>query len=120
MNNKKFGTFLIERGIVSEKDMIEALREQRNRTEYLEKIAVDEGMLSAQQIMQIMDAQAETGDFFCRIAREKKLLSEADIERLLGLQQQTRLRIGELLIELDLIDKKKCNVQLAEYLKSSE
>ena len=112
---QRFGQYLINRGKVSEEDILDALDIQKRQTVPVGKIALAQKILTRKQVLKILNAQADTTKYFGEVAIELGYLSKEDIDKLLKIQNKKRPRIGEILIAMQKIDENTLNEELENY-----
>lgn len=116
----RFGEFLVNKGIVDEEAIWDALNYQRKQTIPIGKIALKEKKLTMKQILQILSAQTDTIKRFGEIAVEFGYLTEDDVSNLLEIQRKQRTPIGEILVELKKISKETLDRELTRYFSYLE
>jgi hypothetical protein len=111
-----FGGFLVRRGVVTRRQLIAALDEQRRQETRIGKLALRERLLTLEELFLILDAQID-GDStpFGRLGVAMGLLRPEDVERLLLLQRQSRPRVGEILVELGALTETELENQLRDF-----
>jgi len=112
---KRFGTFLIEEGLVMPEQVVHALDLQKQSTKSIEKIACEQHMLTYEQILDIINAHSEVGRLFGDTARELGYLNSDQVNSLISLQLQDRPPIGEMLIQMGVLDKHALNAALEKF-----
>lgn len=119
----EFGKFLVNRKIVDEEAILDALNYQRNETIPIGKVALKEDMLTMKQVLEILNVQSnKTNETkrFGEIAVELGYLKEKDIDYLLELQIKLRSPIGVILVELKKISLITLEQELTRYCKYVE
>jgi len=99
-----FGQFLINEGIVSDADIVEALNIQRRRTTPIGELATKHGMLTVEDVFNILNKQTDSTKRFGEIAVELGYITEESVGILLRIQKESRARIGEILVEGKKVD----------------
>ncbi|BFM17872.1 hypothetical protein R50073_40550 [Maricurvus nonylphenolicus] len=92
------GTALIERGLLSESQLQQALDIQRQTNPLLGELAIEYGLLTSQQVEDINTIQRQINQRFGDIAQERALLNADQVQQLLDIQQSRSLRLGDILI----------------------
>jgi len=100
INSQIFGRFLLGRGVVSLKTLMQVLRKVNSGGERLGDIAVNQGFLSRDDVDSIVENQAEGIHAFGRAAVEMELLTVNQVNSLLILQRRSKGGIGDALVEL--------------------
>lgn len=110
---KFLGQYLLEQGLLSREQLLEALEAQRQCSPMLGELAVEAGMIDARQAQAINDRQRREDKRFGDIAIELGCLDAAQVERLLALQKSRRKLFGEILIERGMIRPEQLEQALA-------
>ena len=108
-----FGEFLIEKGIVDEQAILDALDRQRKLNIPIGQLALKERKLTVKQVFHILNVQIDNKKLFGAIAVELGYITPEDVETLLTIQQDKRPRLGDILVEM-----KKINDSAKEILHS--
>ena len=96
----RFGLFLVQRGVITAADLVDALRIQLDRRPTLGQVALATGKLSIAQVSAILSRQSDiAGKAFGEVAKELGVLTHEDIATLLGAQQMLDAPLKEVLIE---------------------
>ncbi len=111
---KFLGQYLLEQGLLSREQLLEALDAQRQCSPMLGELAVELGLIDARQAQTINDRQRQEDKRFGDIAAELGLLDAAQIDQLLALQKARRKLFGEILIERGMLTPVQLNQALAE------
>ncbi|OOZ35724.1 hypothetical protein [Solemya velesiana gill symbiont] len=115
---KFFGEHLIDRRLISEADVLEALTLQREETPTFEKMAVKIGAMNMSQVFKALTMQAETDLSFMDVALRHGLIDEPQAETVLDCIQSNKPAIGEALIKLGKIDRKTMERELDRFQDS--
>lgn len=114
-----FGHHLLERGLVSIPQLVEALDSQRRLTPPIGHIARDVGLLTVQQIYEVMNRQRETGARFLDTAVALGFLPPNDVAPLLTRQLASRPQLGEILSQTGIVSPKVILRELRDYQRSA-
>jgi hypothetical protein len=120
MDSERFGQYLVNRGVVDEEAIIDALNIQRKRTIPIGKIGLEEKVLSFKEVFDILNAQVNTPKLFGEVAVELGYLTEKEVDRLLKIQQERRPHTGEILLEMNKLDKETLDIELENYFKKTK
>jgi len=112
-----FGEFLIEKGLVDELAVLEALNYQREHTVPIGQIALKSRKLTVKQVFTILNTQVDNNKLFGVIAVELGYISQEDIDELLDLQSSQRPRLGEILVNMGKIDKTALEILHTDFQK---
>lgn len=118
MNTKFFGQFLLEKSIITQDQLLQALSIQREISPLLGELAVNLGWINMPQSEQINRLQMQQDKLFGDIAVELSLLSQLQVDELLEEQRKRRPYIGEILTELEYLNAEKLQGYLDEHQKS--
>jgi hypothetical protein len=113
----RLGEFLLMRGKVTRPEIDAACRMQQINNHLIGVLAVDHGMMTCDQLESVLLKQAreEPGAPFGEIAVGLGYLSPNQVQRLLALQDENRLRIGEILVLQSRLTEQELIAELAEY-----
>ena len=113
-----FGKHLVERGLVRESDLIEALDRQASMRVSIGRLAYQLGLLTLDQVMKVLEAQRSNPKFFGTLAVDLGFLTSQQLEQLLETQRETRVPLGQILASLGMLAPEKLDQELRLYLKS--
>lgn len=119
-STKLFGRHLVQAGLVTSEQVLEALDLQRRAVPLIGVIAVERGALSVADVLRVLDSQIETRLPFVRQAVELGLLAPERGEALLVEQRRATPPIGEILVAQGVIDRQTLARELREFLASRE
>lgn len=114
---RRFGRYLIKKGVVDVQHIVAALEIQRAERRSVADLAVEEGMMSDTQAKEILDLTGGTvaDDMFGEIAIHFGYLVDEQLEVLLIQQRAEVRRVGDILVDLGVIEKAPLEQYLAEY-----
>jgi hypothetical protein len=99
------GRFLVERGVVTEAQLEDGLRFQRENNRRIGEVAMDRGALTPEQVLAIRERQRDDPRLFGDIAVRERCLSRRDLDALLFLQKVQHAYLGEALFMRGHIDR---------------
>lgn len=120
MGIKFFGQYLLEKGIITPKQLLEAVEYQKEINVSLGTLALEKGLLTSEQIRKIHDEQKRQDKKFGEIAVSLGYLTEEQLEGLLDLQKSQRLYLGEALVKKGFITLEVLEEQLRLYRQEQE
>ncbi|MET0290481.1 MAG: chemotaxis protein CheX [Pseudoxanthomonas sp.] len=120
MAAKFFGQFLLEKGVISPQQLLEALDAQRASNPTLGELAQQRGLLTAAQAKRINDRQRVEDRRFGDIAEDMGLLDSAQVNELLAAQKAQRKLFGEILVEQDALDRTRLEAELAAHRQEQD
>lgn len=115
MDNLKFAQFLLDRNIVNEETVFEALTIQQRMNPCAGQIAIREGYLTAKQALSTLSEQAGSYRYFGELAVELGYMTRQNMERILNIQHRCRPGLGEILVEMEKIDSDVCEKLLQKF-----
>lgn len=115
MEVTRFGQFLVNNDVVTDAMVMEALVRQEKAQENIARIAIGKRYLTVKQVLTVFNAQADSCDSFTVMAKKLGYLTENEIAALLSLQQQSRPRLGEILVDMGVLDNKTLDIMLAKF-----
>lgn len=105
MGIKFFGNFLVEREVITRKQLIEALEEQKRVNLKFGEHAVRLGFLKEEDIPRIRDVQKREDLKFGEAAIKLGLLTSEQVERIFRIQKSSHKLLGEILVEKGFITR---------------
>ena len=114
-----FGKHLVDRRILTEAQLLEALDQQQSLTVSFGRLAHQHGFATLDQICEILDAQRTIPMRFGALAIEKGYMTEEQVEAVLATQQETHLPLGQVIVQLGLSDPETLDRELRAYLKET-
>jgi len=115
MEVTRFGQFLVNNDIVTEVMVFEALLMQEKRQENIARIAIGKRFLTVKQVLTIFNKQTDSCVSFTDMAVSLGYLTASEVSELLSLQQQSRPMLGEILVEMGVMDNGTLNVMLDKF-----
>ena len=113
----RLGEYLVNRGVVQEKDVYDALdHQQRNRVP-IGALALKNKILTMKQVMTVLNQQCDTNKLFGEMAVQLGFMREKDVEDLLEEQRKLCPPIGEVLLKLNRVDAKTLDRELTGYFQ---
>ncbi|MFQ5673600.1 MAG: hypothetical protein ACE5G9_10935 [Nitrospinales bacterium] len=111
-----FGEFLVQRGLVTEEEVLRAVDTQAQSRIPLGRLAVDNHFLAGGDLFRILSRQRKTsGKRFGEIAIELGLLTKEQAEKLLEIQGQTSKKIGDILVSQSALSQNSLNQALKDF-----
>lgn len=115
INSQTFGRFLLGRGVVTLKMLMQALRTVNSGGERLGDLAVNQGFLSREEVAEVVKSQSDGIHAFGRAAVELGLLTVNQVNSLLILQRRSKGGIGDALVNLDHVSRVDMDRYFAEF-----
>ncbi len=111
-----FGEYLLYDGKIDEYELSLSLDFQKQKHLTIGILAVQEGVLDDKQLCDILDCQRLRGNvLFGELAVELGFLSQDDVDTLLEMQDESHIKIGEVLILLGAITREDMEKELKEF-----
>lgn len=121
MRSRFFGQYLLEKGRITSRQLVDALECQKHIAMPIGIMALERGLLTADQIKQVLQHQRQTNQRFGEIAVDLGYLTKPRLDELLEDQETNhRVRLGEALISKGSITLETLEKELKEYNKESE
>jgi hypothetical protein len=116
------GDFLVEKEFVSADHLLIALERQKKSRTPLGQLAIEVGMVSAKEVLVILTEQrnSENQSKFGDIAVNKGILEREDIEKLFKIQEEKAELLGNILINIGAISPPKLLKALRAYDSSKK
>ena len=115
MNKYLFGRYLLEKGLITMTDVIDARLLQRKNNRMIGDLAMTKGMLAHEDILRILVIQEETKEKFGEIAIKEKYLSKEQVDDLLKEQMDSHIFFGEALVQIEAISQEELAKQLKKF-----
>ena len=117
---RRFGRYLIKQGVVDVQHIVAALEIQRAERRSIADLAVEEGMMSHTQAKEILDLTGGTvaDDMFGEIAIHFGYLVDEQLEVLLIQQRADVRRVGDILVDLGVLDRATLDEHLSAYVET--
>ena len=104
MDKPKFGQFLINNDVIDEAVLFEALLLQEKQQESTARLAIANNYMTVKQVMSVFNEQPDTCVSFLDMAITLDYVNTDQANTLKLLQQQSRPRLGEILVQLGVLD----------------
>ena len=95
-----FGRYLALKGLITEEDICNARRFQKNQNRMIGEVAVDRGFLSEEDVENLLIFQEETGILFGELAINFGYLTREQVDELLDHLDRAYIFFGEALVAL--------------------
>lgn len=115
-----FGVYLVHIHHFDEQLIDEALAIQKKQQIPFGKLALETGLMRMKGIVQVLAMQADRSAhgnqcYFGELAVEAGLISDKDRELLLGIQMDRRQKLGEILVDMGIINSPELTRLLEAY-----
>ena len=112
---KFFGQFLLEKGAIDKKQLLDAVEYQSEINVKLGTFAIDKGYLNYKQVEKIVNLQRKKNKFFSELALEEHFLTKSQLDDLLREQKSDRVYLGESLVKKGYLTLKQLEENLKEF-----
>ncbi len=117
----KFGLYLLDRELITERQLIQALQKQEESLPPFGQLAIEVGMLSVRDVFRVLRVQSDYAkEHFGETAVDMDLLTESQVAELLLMQSNRRARLADVLVSMGAIPREACNRQLEAYRQEKE
>ncbi len=110
---------MLEKQVISSKDLLRALEYQDNLSKKLGEIAVEKCYMTKEQVKQIQDEQHKMNNFFGKLAIQFGYINEKQLEEIITYQKNNHIYLGEALVELGIMSKETLNRELKIFEKQN-
>lgn len=111
-----FGGFLLNKGAVTRKQLIDAMEKEATSHIQLGTLAMHAGLMNAEQIEEVRIAQTHTDKRFGEICIDKGYLTGDEVDELLESQYPKYLLLGQVLEEQGVFDQNTFHDLVLEYI----
>ncbi len=119
MFGQLFGKHLVNKGILTEAEYREAIQEHLGRRVKIGTIAMAEGYLSQEQVDEIHRQQRQFDKFFGDIAMEREWLTKEQVDELLAKQGSPYLQFLEVLLDMGKLTISEMDQEFLEFQKEN-
>jgi len=112
----KFGLYLVEHGVITTDQFVEALKIQLASRPLIGALAIETGILSVKQVFSILRTQADMPhEMFGKLAIQAGFMTKDELMGLLFQQSVQEKPMPQVLTELKLVEAGDIEEQLAEF-----
>ncbi len=115
MGVKFFGTFLVERGVITPEQLIEALAEQKKASLKFGEHAIRLGYLTQQQLEEIRKIQRREDLRFGEAAIKLGYLTPEQVEQIMRIQKSSHKLLGDILVEKGIVTREVLERELKNF-----
>lgn len=119
MFSQYFGHFLLNKGLISNKQLVDALEFQQSVHVKFGVLAINEGYMTPMQVEEVHEKQKQADKRFGEIAVDLGYLTIEQIEALISNQKQNYLFLAQALVERGYMTFEKFGAALDEYKKEN-
>lgn len=105
MSIKFFGQFLLERGVLNNEQLLEAVSYQESRNRKFGQYAQSKGFLSAEDVEKLNHEQKTTDLRIGELAVKLGMIEPSQVEEILTMQKNDHVQIGQVLLKKGFMDE---------------
>ena len=117
MSKNFFGSFLVEKKVLNQKQLDAAIAYQKQHNILLGNLAVKKEYMTPEQVNEIIFLQKESDLKFGSLAVEKNYLTSTKLKELLKFQANNYLFLGEAIVKKGILNGKSINEYINEYTR---
>ncbi|MEG6586232.1 hypothetical protein [Dendrosporobacter sp. 1207_IL3150] len=118
--NQYFGQYLLNKQILSAKQLREAFAFENSAKLKLGVLAINAGLMNASQVEEVHELQKAKDKKFGELAIEAGYLSLAKLEELLEVQRSRQMSLSQAVVDLGFLDLAQLEKALADYKNESK
>ena len=119
MPAKLFGQYLVEKQIISELDLAQAIKFQEINNLKFGDLVIQMDLLTAEQVNLVLEAQKKEGIRFGDLAFKLGFLSEEQVETIIKVQKNIHVNLGQILVSLGALTNKDLKIHLDQFRETS-
>lgn len=115
-----FGEFLVVKQVINEDQLLDALTYQVEHLPSFMRVLRGENIISSKDLFRMIKIQLETNSDLIGVLRDENKIDETQLHNLFAKQACQRKMLGEVLIELKIVDQSTVEKMLIEFLRDKE
>lgn len=115
MHTQFFGNFLLNKGVITPEQLVEALKIQANTHKKLGTLAIHSGFMSASEVEDVYITQTHFDKLFGELAVNLGYLTEGQVDNLLTTQLPDYMLLGQILIDQGILTHVDLENLITEY-----
>lgn len=115
MHTQFFGNFLLNKGVITPEQLIEALKIQSTAHQKLGTLAIHAGYMSAIEVEDVFITQTHYDKRFGELAVELGYLTQEQVDELLTIQLPNYMLLGQILVEKGILTHVEFEDLITEY-----
>jgi TusA-related sulfurtransferase len=112
-----FGEYLLEKNMINEEQLIDALASQIESLPSFLLLIKDNAILNSGEILKIISKQVEQKTDILNVIRNENILSADKINEVFDLQLKKKKPLGQILVEKDSLSVEKLEIAINDYIK---
>lgn len=118
VNSKSYaflGQYLVGKGLITESQLNEAIRVQKESTSLIGIVAVDQGFINKTQLDRLIEHQGVVDAQLGELAIQAGYMSEDQLAAVLAIQGENHVYLGESLVRMGMISNESLNETLVDF-----
>ncbi len=120
MHTQFFGNFLLNKGVLTPEQLIEALKIQSSTHKKFGTLAIHSGYMSASEVADVYITQTHYDKRFGELAMELGYLTAEQVDKLLTIQLPNYMLLGQILVEQKILTHLELENLITEYKSEYE
>jgi len=118
--NMFFGEYLVIKKAINEEQLLDALIYQVEHLPSFIRVLKDEKLFSSADMFRMIKIQLETNSDLIGVLRDENKINEEQLHSLFVKQANKRIMIGQVLVELKILEQSKVEKLLYDFIKDKE
>ncbi|BBM83184.1 response regulator [Candidatus Uabimicrobium amorphum] len=110
-----FGQYLLQKGIISQDQLLHCLEVQNSVNRKIGEIAVEEGLMLPEQVDKILKVQKRINKYFGQLTMQMGILKSRQLQQLLKVQQTHYINLEDIMAREKIILKEKLEAELEQF-----
>ncbi len=115
MHTQFFGNFLLNKGVITPEQLVDALKIQANTHKKLGTLAIHSGFMSASEVEDVYITQTHYVKLFGELAVNLGYLTESQVDNLLTTQLPDYMLLGQILVDKNILTHVELENLITEY-----
>lgn len=115
MHTQFFGNFLLNKGVITPEQLVDALKIQANTHKKLGTLAIHSGFMSASEVEDVYITQTHYDKLFGELAVNLGYLTESQVDNLLTTQLPDYMLLGQILVDKNILTHVELENSITEY-----
>lgn len=112
---KLFGEYLVQKSLITEEQLLDALIAQIEEQDSVVKIVRDLNLMNTNEVLQVLKAQVVSQRSFLDSAKDLGFWNQGKVEKIFNYMSAQRTPLGEILLKKKILDIGKLTSALDEY-----
>ena len=115
MHTQFFGNFLLNKGVITPEQLVDALKIQASTHKKLGTLAIHSGFMSASEVEDVYITQTHYDKLFGELAVNLGFLTEGEVDNLLTTQLPDYMLLGQILVDKNILTHVELENLITEY-----